>query len=869
MAVELSLPLSVVPVLIGIGPVLLAILPAIVVALFALLVSLFRPSTWKSLALLTWGLKLQVALAAAVIGGAWLLAGWLVPDSTSRVGSAGKAEAGRDWPCFRGNLARTGHVPGSPAPSAGSIRWSWREDGEAYLSSPAVVGNRVYFTSAEPQVFGRGEGKITCLDADSGDLVWQVRPPRYDATFSSPSIQGEYLVVGEGLHTTTDARVFCLSLAPGREGEILWTFQTQSHVESTPLIHQDKVLIGAGDRGGYYCLALAGDGNGGPKVLWHRVGPDFLDAETSLAAADGVFYVGLGNEGKALVALDAETGAERGRIQMDYPVFSSPAIADGKLYVGSGNGDMAYRAEDLSLPPGGQVVCVDLDRFRIDWQVELPRTVLGAVAVADGRVFAACRDGSCYVFSTEGRQLDVYQTHSEILSSPAVADGRVYLVSRSGVCQAFDVRTGRNVWECSIGNAAPADQFGYLSSPAVARGHVYVGTPAGGLVCAGLPGRRARPIWPSSRGGAHQGAWNSAWLVPAAEWKDNFPVSEDAPTDSPAVQAGCALIGPDILVPLSHQAGKGNGLACLRVEAGRFQRRWHLSTGLGVISAPAAIGTPEGLLDRAVVLDGREGQDGRKLYCLDGEGQLLWTRPAGPDASRWFCLTADRIFAQLDGPDELTCVGIDGVDRWTAPAARLTGPPLADGNFLLLPVAGSDAPAVLVLDRVTGQRLKRIALPAGRILDLHLQAGRVRILTDKGLTTVDLAGPTEVQAPAAKGPAAATAGTFSAQAVWYVSAQGQLVRRSLDEDKTQTFGPASPVAAPLRVGSSVLSFDPEGNLQLVTVDERTGQLSEPVSWLGQAGSSWLGQASTPIHASGSHVLIGMRGWGLCLFGGAR
>lgn len=863
------LPLSVVPVLIGIGPVLLAILPAIIVAFFALLISLFRPSTWKSLALLTWRLKVQVALVAAVLAGAWLLAGWLLPETTSRVGSAATAEAGRDWPLFRGEITRTGYVPGSDPPSAGSVRWSWREGGEAYLSSPAVVGNRVYFTSAEPQVFGRGEGKITCLDADSGELVWQVRPPRYDATFSSPSIQGEYLVVGEGLHTTTDARVFCLSLAAGREGEILWTFQTQSHVESTPLIHEGKVLIGAGDRGGYYCLALEGDGNGGPKVLWHRVGEDFLDAETSLAAADGVFYVGLGNEGKALVALDAETGAERGRIEMDYPVFSSPAIADGKLYVGSGNGDMAYQAEDLSLPPGGQVVCVDLASFSIDWEVDLPRTVLGAVAVADGRVFAACRDGSCYVLSTEGRQLDVYQTHSEILSSPAVADGLVYLVSRAGVCQAFDVRTGRNVWECSIGNAAPADMLGYLSSPAVARGHVYVGTPDAGLVCAGRPGRRARPLWPSSRGGAHQGAWNSAWLVPAAEWMDNYPISEEAPTKKPAVEAGCALIGPDILVPLTKQADQGSGLVCLGIEDGRFQQRWHLQTDLDVISPPTAIGTPEGLLDRAVLLDGRSGQKGRKLYCLDGEGEILWTRQAGREASRWLCITAERIFAQLDGQDSLTCVGIDGAEEWTAPADRLTGPPLLEGNFLLLPVAGQDGPAVLVLDPVTGAKLKRIAVPADQIHDLHLQDGVVDILTDQGLASVDLAGPTEVRAPAPSGPAAATAGSFSAQAVWYVSAQGQLVRRSLKEEQTQTVGPASPVAAPLRVGPSVLSFDPEGNLQLITIDEKTGQLSEPISWLGQAGSSWLGQAGTALHASGPHVLVGMRGWGLCLFGARR
>ena len=56
-------------------------------------------------------------------------------------------------------------------------------------------------------------------------------------------VAGRFLVCGEGLHYTLNARVFCMDVA---RGKILWTYETHGHVESTPCIDKGRVYVGAG-----------------------------------------------------------------------------------------------------------------------------------------------------------------------------------------------------------------------------------------------------------------------------------------------------------------------------------------------------------------------------------------------------------------------------------------------------------------------------------------------------------------------------------------------------------------------------------------------------------------------------------------------
>ncbi len=862
MTSELGSSLGVVPVLIGPLQVLLAMLPAIAIAVFSTLLSLLRPSAVKAMFRLLWRLKLQVAVIAVVGVGLWYGLASVLPASRTQRTDARPAEKGRDWPVFRGNLARTGVVPGDPEPTSGGIRWRYTSGDEAYLSSPAVVGNRVYFTTASIRI-GRGRGEIVCLNADTGELAWKTRPDNYDATFSSPAIQGEYLVVGEGLHTTTDARIICLSLAPGREGEILWSYRTRSHVESTPVIHDGKVYVGAGDKGGYYCFALDGDGAGGPKILWHRQGEDYLDAETSIVAAGDRFYAGLGNDGKALVEFDAETGQELRRIQMPYPVFSPPAIVNGKLYVGCGNGDFAMTADQLELPTGGKLIRVDLDTFSIDWDYDLPDTVLGSPAVARGKVYAGCRNGELFVFTTDGQLLRKHATGAEILTSPAIGERTVYVLSTSGVLQAFDTRTGRAVWERTVGNVPGANQFGYISSPAIARGRAYLGTQVDGFVCVGQPGQPARPIWGSARGGRLQGSGDDVKLPPSAEFLGQFPLGQDGSATRPAVSACPAILGKRILAPLAN-VGDANGLACLTPSATGFDVLWRHSVPLGVFSAPLAVGTPEGGLWRVAMVTGQDGDLGRELLILNGQGQRVRSIPADPNAGGLAIASGDAVFAQVRSPDSLTRFTLDGQPRWTANPGKLTAPPVMLESMLVCPAAGdAGKPTLVVLDRPTGRELLRKALSADTLIDVVVHRQTLLGASDRGILAVDPAKPSAT--PPVMGPPAASPTTLHDGGLWYVSTDKHLVRVDL-ANGTATAGPeASPASPPLIVGGRLLYVGLDGEIRHWQIGSEP-ETSQP---LVPGGMNWLGPVSTPLLSADGNVYAGFVGWGLCVFGAGR
>ena len=199
------------PILVGPLQVLLAMLPAILLGLGSALVALFKPRTFKLALRILWRLKLSVLLALAVIAGT-AFGARAVFRNTGTVTNAETAT--HDWPTFRGGPQRTGAVAGSPSPTTSGINWTFASDAKTFHSSPAVVGNRLYATSAEVGVFST-RGAIYCLDADTGGVVWKAAPDGFRATFSSPAVSGKYLVTGEGLHQVKDGRITCLDVTRG------------------------------------------------------------------------------------------------------------------------------------------------------------------------------------------------------------------------------------------------------------------------------------------------------------------------------------------------------------------------------------------------------------------------------------------------------------------------------------------------------------------------------------------------------------------------------------------------------------------------------------------------------------------------------
>ena len=472
--------LGVVPIMVGPMAALLAALPAIALALVGLLVTLFKPSTMKRLIAMVWAQKVAMIIIVVAIGG--LVYGYRVLAGNQRGGGAqGTARGDGTWTMYRGSPDRRAWRPDGDKgvryedPAHGNVNWSFSQgDIKEFYASPAVVGNRIYAIGA-CYSFTKNLGVIYCLDADSGKVIW-VYGDDFRATFSSPVVSrdGKYLVCGEGLHLTKNARIFCLDISDAEKtgkAKLAWSYRTKSHVESSPCIWEDTatekapetagkgdtktaaakgaatqaaplrpahMIIGAGEDG-LYCFALKPKPDGSPDLLWHRDGNDLTDCESSPMVYEGDLYFGLGRGLRALedpayatrqlrgvACLDVDSGKTLWEFNTPCPT-DSPAIAEGMLYMAGGWGDFVN----------------DGPTVRSDLAVKLK-----TMKKSDAEIKAATdqiTDGGhvwCIDLKTHKQVWKCDDLQQTVLGTPAVDGGLVYIGSRDRFLYCLDAKSG-------------------------------------------------------------------------------------------------------------------------------------------------------------------------------------------------------------------------------------------------------------------------------------------------------------------------------------------------------------------------------------------------------------------------------------------
>jgi eukaryotic-like serine/threonine-protein kinase len=357
-------------------------------------------------------------------------------------------------------------------------------------------------------------------------------------------------------------------------GGLLWRFQSQGPVRSSPTLAGDAVFVGSGD----------------------------------------------GN----LYALDAHTGRERWRFAAGAAVSSGPAVTsdavfftalDGSIYaVARRDGKLRWRVRtgaEAALP----------------WGHEGTDYYSSSLVVAAGLVIVGSGDGSVYALdAASGRQRWRVRTGGRVRSSPAVVDGTVYVGSFDGVFYTLDARTGAERWRYATEGASLASQrYGYdrrsiQSSPAVAGGTVYVGSRDGHLYALGasdgtLKWRYAHDAtsWAISSPAVRdsvvfEGSSDAHFFhaIRAGDGTELWRVETDHSVWSSPVVAGS-------LVYMAEGAYDGAGLGAIHaLDAATGEERWSYRTGGGVLSSPAV---GDGML---VV-----GSDDGGVYALrDGEQDL-------------------------------------------------------------------------------------------------------------------------------------------------------------------------------------------------------------------------------------------------------
>ncbi len=794
---------AVMPVLVGPLQVLLALLPAILAALGGMVFALFKPSGFKRLLRFLWHQKLFTVGVACLAAALWLGYPQKLWSRGSTAGGEVSAEARAGvWPMFRGGPDRDGWSAAGDDPTVPASVWTWSQHRTVY-SSPTVAGDRVYFTTVSGigPFTPAGQGAVVCVDAFTGRELWRYAPDDFRGTFSSPAVAEERIVVGEGLHLTDDARVTCLDLA----GRLVWSHRTQSHVESTPCIHSGRVFVAAaGD--GVYAFALAPKENGEPEILWHIGGENYKDCESSPVTDGETVWFGLGDEGNAVVAVDAATGKEKWRASTPAAVFGPPTLAGGKIYVGMGNGNFAFSAEEVlatklealreegrpqaeieaaakSFALGGAVWRIDATTGGVEWKLQLDKTVLDAIAHRDGRLWFGSLDGKVRCVSTDGEPVAEWDAGSPILSSPAVARSHVYVASKGGRLSCLRKDTLQLVWEMPVQLSGPpwnASSLQLSSSPAVAHGRVYVGTEDQGMRSVGTTEPPAPPLWTNGDSGGFVGdaripeEVETAWKFPPEKPSETYRGPKRFVVVDPLVMLGESLYA----VGAEPPAELADGLTFEEFER-RNQTAWPMrmvrldtrdevaeSDRLKwVVDLPGTgsyTAAPAGVGDRIVVQTSPGGGDDphAHLVAVDAAaGKIAWEKPLELVGNSGFAIDRRRTYAWTKAV-ELTAFDLaTGGPVWRRLTTREgeivysypAGPPLVAGDMVLyaaikrLADAGPSTITMTALDAPTGALLWSAAIESEWTPVRPVVVGRSIVMaTRNGLAARSLVDGTKI-----------------------------------------------------------------------------------------------------------------------------
>ncbi|WP_101296503.1 outer membrane protein assembly factor BamB family protein [Halegenticoccus soli] len=195
-----------------------------------------------------------------------------------------------------------------------------------------------------------------------------------------------------------------------------------------------------------------------------------------VAVVGETVYVG----GKALAAVDAADGGERWTFEPEAPEIDdpesplipdvgTPAVADGTVYANVWFGPYDGGTEDTAL------VAVDAEtgkrRWRVDTDGESSERI-APVTVDDGAAFTSIPNGdggrTIHAFEPDGTVRWTNQLDTAFNRALPVAGGRVYLPTKTGV-EVLDAETGEDGW-----TALPEVTFEYVPSAVVAGGTLFV-----------------------------------------------------------------------------------------------------------------------------------------------------------------------------------------------------------------------------------------------------------------------------------------------------------------------------------------------------------------------------------------------------------
>ncbi len=333
-----------------------------------------------------------------------------------------------------------------------------------FLPSVSASGREELKGNTESWPMHRGgpqlKGQSALRISSKPELIWTFNTER--PVVSSPSIDRGRVFIG-----SNSGRIHSLDLKSGKE---LWSYQTEEPVEAAPCIVDGVVFIGSSDTFMYALEAKNGKlkwkFESGDKILgganWSRI-PGHPNPLILFGSYDGTIY-----------CLDGVSGEPVWTHETMSYVNGTPAVLPRGIALIGGCDSFIYM---LRLKDGAEVGKIDTGSY-----------IAGSIAVAENRGYLGHFDNEVIAFGIDSKEIEWTYRDREFpyFSSPGVSSDIIVIGGRDRKLHGINRETGESVW---VFNARGAID----SSPVVCGDAVLVGSKDGRLYAVRL--KDGEQIW--------------------------------------------------------------------------------------------------------------------------------------------------------------------------------------------------------------------------------------------------------------------------------------------------------------------------------------------------------------------------------------
>lgn len=411
---------------------------------------------------------------------------------------------------------------------------AWKYTSNDYVGKPCASDGRIYFTDYKSE--------LHCVDAATGKNIFKMPLP--EKTYSTPSIQPD----GKLFIGCIDGFVYMVDV---NLQKIVWQYQTQGEIYTTPSIANGKLFVTSTD-GKVYCFVPdVPSPDPTPEKVKVVVAPKTAELQPGETAkfdakafgeddkeiADAVFewscsdenigiidqnglftaksvgecevkavYKGAFDTGKATVVKFPEPESET----CEWNFYRGNNARTGVVPEGCAprsdtldklwefeTGDDLYSSPTLANgfvylgSDDMKIYCLEYRTGKLIWEYKTAGRVFSP-AVDGGKVYAGSYDRSVYCLSaTDGKKIWQFETKGPIFSSPAVWENKVYIGSKDGSLYCLDASTGKKLWSFETKDQIDA-------SPAIWNGKVYFGSQDRHVYC--LDAKTGAQVWKFATG---------------------------------------------------------------------------------------------------------------------------------------------------------------------------------------------------------------------------------------------------------------------------------------------------------------------------------------------------------------------------------